>query len=106
MGDARNDDLRVGFDSKVRLKFLGSQVTTDAGLLPGAINVPLDDNFDEQIQKAVPNKQGTVAVYCAHAKYQASSKAARRMDELGYRHVLDYEAGKSDWQEAGLPVET
>ncbi len=30
MGDANNDDLRVSFDSRLKLKFLGSQVTTDA----------------------------------------------------------------------------
>ena len=33
MGDAKKDDLRVRFDSRLKLKFCGSQVTTDAGLL-------------------------------------------------------------------------
>ena len=33
MGDAKNDDLRVSFDSRLKLKFLGSKVTIDARLL-------------------------------------------------------------------------
>lgn len=73
--------------------------------LPGALNVPLDDQFDEHIQEAVPNKDRTVVVYCYDSECQASPKAARRMEELGYRQVFDYEAGKVDWQEAGLPTE-
>ena len=74
--------------------------------LPGAINVPVGaDNFDERIQAVAP-KDGTVVVYCFDSDCDASPKAAKRMDALGFEDVRDYEAGKEDWREAGLRVES
>ena len=74
--------------------------------LPGAKNVPLDENFDENVQEAAPDKSKPVVVYCMDAECDASPKAAQRMEELGYSEVYDYEAGKVDWKEAGLPVDS
>ena len=73
--------------------------------LPHARNVPLDDSFAENIQSAVPDKDAPVLIYCMDTECQASAKAASRMEELGYTNVYDYEAGKVDWKEAGLPTE-
>ena len=36
MGDCQKSDLRVGFARTVKLNFLGSQLTRDAGLLAAA----------------------------------------------------------------------
>ena len=73
--------------------------------LPGAKNVPFDDQFDQNIQKAAPNKSQPVLVYCMDSECKASPRAAQRMDELGYSRVYDYEAGKVDWKQAGLKIE-
>ena len=74
--------------------------------LPGAINIPVgDENFDAKIQEAVPDESRPVVAYCHDPRCTASPKAARRMDELGHQQVYDYEAGKRDWREAGLPIE-
>lgn len=73
--------------------------------LPGAINVPIGDDFDERIRSAVPSKSEKVIVYCQDRQCPASAKAASRMEALGYQNVYDYEGGKMDWKQAGLPIE-
>lgn len=74
--------------------------------LPGAINVPLGDDFDRRVQEAVPDKAQPVALYCMDASCPASPKAAERLEALGYRRVYDYVDGKTDWKDAGLPIES
>ena len=74
--------------------------------LPGAIRVPADENFAQSIQKAIPDKRTPVIVYCLNHACTASPKAARKLDQLGYEKVYDYEAGKQDWKAAGLPIDT
>ena len=73
--------------------------------LPGAINVPLSGDFEQDIEETVPDRSSPVAVYCLDEDCDASPEAARRLEDLGYQRVYDYEAGKMDWKEAGLPVE-
>ncbi|TVQ33469.1 MAG: rhodanese-like domain-containing protein [Geminicoccaceae bacterium] len=72
--------------------------------LPGAINVPLGDDFDTAIATTVANKAQPVIVYCWDESCPASPEAAARMEALGYTRVYDYVAGKADWLAAGKPV--
>jgi rhodanese-related sulfurtransferase len=75
--------------------------------LPGSINVPLEEpDFERRIQEAVPGKDRPVIVHCSSMECQASTKAARRMEALGYREVHDFKAGLEGWEQAGLPFES
>ncbi|MFB7513656.1 rhodanese-like domain-containing protein [Streptomyces sp. NPDC056144] len=73
--------------------------------LPGALNLP-HDQVDELAPSLLPNKEAQVAVYCSDGPCPNSGIAAERLVELGYTNVFEYYDGKSDWVEAGLPVET
>lgn len=75
-----------------------------AGHLPGAMNVPLNDSFEHNVEQSLPDENQHVVVYCSSFDCPASSEAARRLETLGYRNVFDYEAGKADWQAAGLKL--
>ncbi len=74
--------------------------------LPGAINVPVDENFEERIQETIPDKSRDIVVYCYNKACTASEEAFKKMEKLGYEHVYEYAEGKEDWKDAGLPVET
>lgn len=73
--------------------------------LPGARHLPLDD-VRERASDVIPDRQTPVVVYCANEDCPASPRATQILLEMGYENVRDYEAGKEDWKEAGLPVET
>lgn len=74
--------------------------------LPHALNVPLGEDFESAVQQVVRNKSQPVVIYCQDVQCNASAKAAQKLEELGYTDVFDYEDGKVDWKDAGMPVET
>lgn len=73
--------------------------------LPMALNVPLDQDFDETIQQVLPNKQQCVVVYGGNSQRNEATMAAQRLEALGYQDVMSFPPGKSDWRHAGLHVE-
>lgn len=73
--------------------------------IPGAINIPHTE-IDSMASSLIPDRNAAVVTYCLNLTCQNSEKAAWSLEALGYTNVLDYEAGKQDWMDAGLPVET
>ncbi|MBA3388841.1 MAG: rhodanese-like domain-containing protein [Rubrobacter sp.] len=91
-------------ESMVLVETLGPRYYEDAHL-PGAINIPHTE-VDELAPRMLPDKSAQVVVYCSNRACQNSPQAARKLAALGYETVYDYDAGKQDWIEAGLPTES
>jgi rhodanese-related sulfurtransferase len=75
--------------------------------LPDAINAPVQaDDFLDTVAGAVGHDlEKNVVVYCASTTCDASSRAARRLEQAGFVNVFDYEEGIKGWEAAGNPLE-
>ena len=111
MGDCQNDDLRVSFDGRLKLKFLGSQVTTDAGLLAyreldealGLTERSADLLTDSRLGS---NKQHQLvpllrqSIYSRLAGYEDVNDAERLCVDPALCHVVGGRASQPDKQAA------
>jgi rhodanese-related sulfurtransferase len=63
-----------------------------------SVNVPADnDNFVQQTQSIAGKKERKIVVYCASFDCDASTKAAKKLEQAGFTQVYDYEGGTRDW---------
>ena len=99
MGDCQNDDLRLSIDSRLKLKFLGSKVTTDAGLLAyreldealGLTEMAGDLLGDSRLGR---NKQHRLlpllrqSIYSRLAGYEDVNDAERLSVDPAMRHIV------------------
>lgn len=72
--------------------------------LPGAIRGRLDDPDATIAELGDPDRE--IVVYCSSDTCQGSALAASLLEGRGYTKVSRYTAGKADWIDAGLPVES
>lgn len=99
MGGCQSGDLRVRFDGRLKLKFLGSQVTTDAGLLAyreldealGLTEIRADSLQDSRLGQ---NKQHHLvpllrqSIYSRLARYEDVNDAERLCVDPAMRHLV------------------
>ena len=71
----------------------------NTGHIPGAISFPLKTMDSNTAEKMLP-KDSKIMTYCSSFACETSTKAARKLPELGY-DALDYKGGAKEWQEKG-----
>ncbi|HCW32635.1 MAG: rhodanese-like protein [Candidatus Peregrinibacteria bacterium GW2011_GWE2_39_6] len=93
----RNDDFVI-VDVRAPALFMKNH-------LPGAINIPLNSiNFTEMVDNQIPDKSKPIVIYCADHDCQKSVKFCKKLANLGYRHISDYENGLQEWINLGYPL--
>jgi hypothetical protein len=111
MGDCQNEDLRVNFDRTLKLKFLGSQVTTDAGLLAyreldEALRLTATGAESLQDSRLGQNKQHGLlpllrqSIYSRLAGYEDVNDAERLCVDPTMRHLVGGKASQPKKQAA------
>lgn len=70
--------------------------------IPGSINIPTEEI--ERAPRVIPAKDQPVVVYCANEDCDASPRAARELQEMGYSEVTDFESGLAGWRSAGYEL--
>jgi len=98
------DELKKKLDNEdVKLIEVLDKEAYKKSHIKGAINIPL--KRIGTIAKQNYSTKDEIVVYCADYDCTASPKAAKKLDNLGFKNVYDYEGGKKEWKEAGLPME-
>lgn len=78
----------------------------DKAHIPGTTNIPLSrDDFVPAVKALVGNTDRRVIVYCSSSDCEASPKAARELENAGFKDVMDFEAGMAGWRNAGYELE-
>ncbi|RAL21576.1 hypothetical protein DL240_12015 [Lujinxingia litoralis] len=71
--------------------------------IPGAINIPVGE-LKERARKDLTKNQ-RIVVYGHNHDAEASNRAAKILEELGYRKVSDFDGGIDAWKNAGFLTE-
>ena len=68
--------------------------------IPGAVNIPLDnEDFVTHVKELAGGKDKPVVVYCASQQCNSSEKAAEKLENAGFTAVTDFAGGFKAWQE-------
>lgn len=72
--------------------------------IPGAVD--FESTGDALTEKLPQDKNALVVAYCGGPGCMAWSKAAKKLEELGYTNVKHYKGGIKEWKSSGMKVES
>lgn len=69
--------------------------------IPGSINIPKgrEKRFEELF-----DREKEIVVYCASPQCSASPNVAKTLHARGFKNIIDFEGGVSEWENRGYPL--
>ena len=74
------------------------------GHLPGAVSLISDDVL-ERAPSVFPDRGAEIITYCGMLSCRRSTRAAERLESLGYTDVVEFPGGVEEWVAAGYELE-
>ena len=98
------EELKKKLDNnEVTLIDVLSEESYNESHIKGAVNIPLKRIASKAKERF--DKDEPLVVYCSDKDCTASPSAAKKLTDIGFTNVYDFEGGKKEWQEAGYPME-
>ena len=76
------------------------------GHIESAINMRPDAVNKESLAKLAKSMDAKLVFYCANVECPASSKAANKAAELGYKNIYKFTGGIAAWKTSGYEVKS
>ena len=96
------DEAEKLIDSKVQLLDVRTEEEWNEGHLEGAVRADVTEKDFETEVKKVTDPAKPVLVYCRSGG--RSARAAKKLEELGYKVVYDLDGGITAWKKAKKKV--
>lgn len=99
------DEAASLFDAGTAFVDVRSDSDFEAGRIPGAVHLELNNVFTEEALLGVVDKDEAVVLYCNGESCLRSSEASVKAVEWGFTDVHYFRDGFPAWDAAGHPVE-
>jgi len=73
--------------------------------IPGAVNIPYDEKFDEVVKRTLHEKDASIVIYVGISEKDTYGKPYQRLVDGGFTNVRLLEDGLRAWLDQGFSVE-
>ncbi|MCB1740280.1 MAG: rhodanese-like domain-containing protein [Gammaproteobacteria bacterium] len=98
-------EAKALFDQGVPFVDVRRDSDFEAGRIPGAVHLEINEAFNEATLLEVAAKSDKLVVYCNGPKCLRSSAACEQAVGWGFEHVLYFRDGFPTWKASGYPIE-